>query len=161
MLLLAIEAMYPGKRLIHVLLDNARYHHAKQMQQWLDPDEPNYSKASGSCRVYLATGSISLRLVARGPAPVTRSLGSVPCACVAGPRSSRSPPFAPPATPPVVQLRSLASLLLWRSQVRASSATTPRLPDADPRVLPRWPNPRFSRFPHKERPHPGSPTTPG
>jgi hypothetical protein len=42
MLLLAIEAMYPGKRLIHVFLDNARYHHGKQMQQWLDPDEPNY-----------------------------------------------------------------------------------------------------------------------
>ena len=27
MLLMAIEAMYPGKRLIHVFLDNARYHH--------------------------------------------------------------------------------------------------------------------------------------
>src|ERR1019366_2877755 len=29
MLLMAIEAMYPGMRLIHVFLDNARYHHAK------------------------------------------------------------------------------------------------------------------------------------
>src|SRR5215472_13569 len=29
MLLMAIETMYPGKRLIHVFLDNARYHHAK------------------------------------------------------------------------------------------------------------------------------------
>ena len=35
MLLMAIEAMYPGKRLIHVFLDNTRYHHAKLVQQWL------------------------------------------------------------------------------------------------------------------------------
>ena len=35
MLLMAIEAMYPGKRLIHVFLDNARYHHAKLVQAWL------------------------------------------------------------------------------------------------------------------------------
>ena len=35
MLLMAIEAMYPGKRLIHVFLDNARYHHAKLVKAWL------------------------------------------------------------------------------------------------------------------------------
>lgn len=35
MLLMAIEAMYPGKRVIHLFLDNARYHHAKQVQAWL------------------------------------------------------------------------------------------------------------------------------
>ena len=35
MLLTAIEAMYPGMRLIHVFLDNARYHHAKLVQAWL------------------------------------------------------------------------------------------------------------------------------
>jgi transposase len=35
MLLMAIEAMYPGLRLIHVFLDNARYHHAKLVRQWL------------------------------------------------------------------------------------------------------------------------------
>jgi transposase len=35
MLLMAIEAMYPGKRLIHLFLDNARYHHARQVQAWL------------------------------------------------------------------------------------------------------------------------------
>ena len=35
MLLIAIQAMYPRKRLIHVFLDNARYHHAKLVQQWL------------------------------------------------------------------------------------------------------------------------------
>jgi transposase len=35
MLLTAIEAMYPALRLIHVFLDNARYHHAKLVQEWL------------------------------------------------------------------------------------------------------------------------------
>jgi len=35
MLLMAIEAMYPGMRLIHVFLDNARYHRAKLVQAWL------------------------------------------------------------------------------------------------------------------------------
>ena len=35
MLLMAIEAMFPGRRLIHVFLDNARYHHAKLVQAWL------------------------------------------------------------------------------------------------------------------------------
>ena len=44
MLLMAIEAMYPGKRLIHVFLDNARYHHAKLVQQWL---------ARPGCRIML------------------------------------------------------------------------------------------------------------
>lgn len=35
MLLMSVEAMYPGMRLIHVFLDNARYHHAKLVQAWL------------------------------------------------------------------------------------------------------------------------------
>ena len=35
MLLMAIEAMYPRKRLIHLFLDNARYHHAKLVLAWL------------------------------------------------------------------------------------------------------------------------------
>ena len=35
MLLKAIEAMYRGKRLIHLFVDNARYHHAKLVQAWL------------------------------------------------------------------------------------------------------------------------------
>jgi len=35
MLLMAIEATYPGKRMIHLLVDNARYHHAKLVQAWL------------------------------------------------------------------------------------------------------------------------------
>ena len=44
MLLMAIEAMYPGMRLIHVFLDNARYHHAKLVQAWL---------ARSDCRIKL------------------------------------------------------------------------------------------------------------
>ncbi len=35
MLLMAIEAVYPGMRLVHVFLDNARCHHAKLVQAWL------------------------------------------------------------------------------------------------------------------------------
>jgi transposase len=34
-LLAAIEALYPAMRLIHVFLDNARYHHAVAVQEWL------------------------------------------------------------------------------------------------------------------------------
>ena len=34
-LLLAIEALYPAMRLIHVFVDNARYHHARLVQEWL------------------------------------------------------------------------------------------------------------------------------
>jgi transposase len=36
MLLMAIEAMFPDKRQLHIFLDNARYHHAKLVQVWLD-----------------------------------------------------------------------------------------------------------------------------
>ncbi len=35
-LLASLEAMYPAMRLIHVFLDNARYHHAKMVREWLD-----------------------------------------------------------------------------------------------------------------------------
>ena len=35
-LLIVLTAMYPHKRLIHLFLDNARYHHAKQVQEWLN-----------------------------------------------------------------------------------------------------------------------------
>ena len=34
-LLAAIEAQYPTKRIIHLHLDNARYHHAKRVKEWL------------------------------------------------------------------------------------------------------------------------------
>ncbi len=34
-LLISIEALYPAMRLIHVFVDNARYHHAKLVREWL------------------------------------------------------------------------------------------------------------------------------
>lgn len=34
-LLMAIEIMYPLKRWIHVFLDNAKYHHAEMVEEWL------------------------------------------------------------------------------------------------------------------------------
>jgi transposase len=34
-LLMSIETLYPTMRLIHVFLDNARYHHAKLVREWL------------------------------------------------------------------------------------------------------------------------------
>ncbi len=34
-LLMAIEVMYPGKRMIRLFVDNAGYHHAKLVQAWL------------------------------------------------------------------------------------------------------------------------------
>src|SRR5215211_931504 len=50
------------------------------------------------------------------------------------------PPFAPPAPQQIAPLCSSASQLLWRgptSRARASSATAPRLPDADRRMCER------------------------
>ena len=35
LLLASLETLYPGMRLIHVFLDNARYHHAKLVKAWL------------------------------------------------------------------------------------------------------------------------------
>ena len=34
-LMIALLTMYPRKRVIHLFLDNARYHHAKLVQAWL------------------------------------------------------------------------------------------------------------------------------
>ena len=34
-LMIALSLMYPHKRLIHLFVDNAKYHHAKLVQQWL------------------------------------------------------------------------------------------------------------------------------
>jgi len=34
-LLMAIEALYPVMRSIHVFLDNDRYHYAKLVRKWL------------------------------------------------------------------------------------------------------------------------------
>ena len=44
LLLMAIESIYSEMRLIHVFLDNARYHHAKLVQAWL---------ARSGCRIKL------------------------------------------------------------------------------------------------------------
>src|SRR5215510_10296040 len=73
-----------------------------------------------------------------GRAPVSREPSPVSGACFALPRSSWSPPLAPPAPPHRRQMSPLlcssVSPLLWRSVTshdRASSATAPRLPDAD------------------------------
>jgi transposase len=38
-LLSALETLYPKKKIIHVFLDNARYHHAKLVQAWLKRPE--------------------------------------------------------------------------------------------------------------------------
>src|SRR3954454_24847291 len=73
------------------------------------------------------------------------------------PPAPRSPPLAPPAPRPVARPCSSASQLLWRSltsHVRSSSATAPRLPDADRfgSFLPPA-GCEISRFPIKERPY--------
>src|SRR5262249_20886664 len=68
------------------------------------------------------------------PTSLTRLSGTEPGACVADPHSPWSPPFAPPTPRRIAPLCSSASQLLWRSatsRARTSSATAPRLPDAD------------------------------
>src|SRR5258708_40315340 len=69
------------------------------------------------------------------PASLTRLCGAESGACVAGPHSPWSPPFAPPAPQRFAPLCSSASQLLWRcstSLARASSATAPPPPSAAP-----------------------------
>ena len=95
--------------------------------------------ASGNWR------QVAPRPVACGPTPVTRLPGPVPGTCFAGPLSPWPPSLAPPAPRRITPLCSSASLLLRRSQtsrVRASSASTPRLPDADLGAFALRPNPR-------------------
>src|SRR5215468_3749345 len=68
------------------------------------------------------------------PASLTCLSSTEPGACVADPHSPWSPPFAPPTPRRIAPLCSSASQLLWRSatsRARTSSATVPRLPDAD------------------------------
>src|SRR5262245_16096328 len=83
--------------------------------------------------------TLVLRLAVRAPARVTRAPGSVSGACFAGSHSPWPPPFAPPAPLRSGPRCSSASQLLWQSLTsrdRASSATAPRLPDADRWRLP-------------------------
>src|SRR6202011_2620012 len=91
------------------------------------------------------------------PAPLSHLCGSESGACFADPHSPWSPPLAPLAPQRIAPLCSPASQLLWRSptsHTRASSATAPRLPDADRRTRERTLNrrpdvgyPRFRRNP--------------
>jgi hypothetical protein len=55
MLLRAIEAMYPGKRLIHLFVDNARYYHAKLVQAWLarPAAESNWTSSRLIARIWI------------------------------------------------------------------------------------------------------------
>src|SRR6266481_1477994 len=65
---------------------------------------------------------------------VSRLSGTESSACLVGPHSPRSLPLAPPTPQRIAPLCSSASQLLWQGQTsraRASSATAPRLPDAD------------------------------
>src|SRR3954454_1922273 len=109
-------------------------------------------------------GCVTAKHAVRGPAPVTRLPGPEPGACGPDPRSPRPPPFAPPTPRTVARRCSPASPLLWRgltSPVRASSATAPRLPDADQTARGPVVGREISRFPCPERAcMPGSLTTP-
>src|SRR4051795_3587273 len=109
-------------------------------------------------------GCLTAKHAVRGPAPVTRLPGPEPGACGPGPRSPRPPPFAPPTPRTVARRCSPASPLLGRgltSPVRASSATAPRLPDADQTARGPVVGREISRFPCPERAcMPGSLTTP-
>ena len=70
---------------------------------------------------------------------MSRLPGSESGACLVGPHSPWSLPFAPPTPWRIAPLCSSASQLLWQSLTsrdRASPATAPRLPDADRRRLP-------------------------
>src|SRR5260221_6116929 len=74
------------------------------------------------------------QLLVHVQAPGTRFPGSVSGTCVALSCFPRSLPLAPPTPPLVAQVCSPVSLLLWKgltSPARASSASTPRLPDPD------------------------------
>src|ERR1700704_2869616 len=86
-------------------------------------------------------------------------------ACVALSCFPRSLPLAPPTPPLVAQVCSPVSSLLWKgltSPARASSASTPRLPDADRSKTAQAIKQEISRFSCKERTYmPGSKTTQG
>ena len=80
-LLMAISLMYPTKRLIHVFVDNARYHHALLVQEWL---------ARPGCRIRVHyIPSYCPR--SSGGAPYLRARSSKCCAC----RSSRHGTLSP------------------------------------------------------------------
>ena len=96
---------------------------------------------------------------------MTRFPRPEPGTCFADPYSPWPPPFAPPTPERIAPLCSSASQLIWRSltsRTRTSSATAPRLPDANQGSLSPLVRRGISRFPRNERLHmPGSSTTPG
>ena len=59
-LLEALEALYPASALIHVFLDNARYHHAKVVQEWLSqPSEGSpYISSRRVARIFYAAAAV-------------------------------------------------------------------------------------------------------
>ena len=63
-LLESLEALYPMLAVIHVFLDNARYHHAKLVQDWLAQPGPR-------------SGCTSSRPIARTSTPSSGS--GAPC----------------------------------------------------------------------------------
>ena len=80
------------------------------------------------------SGTDGSRLPYASQHPVARLSGTEPGTCLVDSHSPRSPPFAPPTPQRIAPLCSSASQLLWHGQTsraRASSATAPRLPDAD------------------------------
>src|SRR6266481_6294826 len=96
-------------------------------------------RAYGSHLGCVTAKRFSLRFAVCAPARVTRLPGSESGACFAGSHSPWPPPLAPPTPLRSGPLCSSASQLLWQSLTsrdRASSATAPRLPDADRRRLP-------------------------
>ena len=59
-LLEALEALYPASALIHVFLNNARYHHAKVVQEWLSqPSEGSpYISSRRVARIFYAAAAV-------------------------------------------------------------------------------------------------------
>ena len=71
------------------------------------------------------------------PASLTRLCGATSGACVAGPLSPWSPPFAPPAPQRFAPLCSSASQLLWRSATLVPVHHRLRLLTSPMRTIPR------------------------
>jgi hypothetical protein len=69
LLLMVIAAAYPHTRLIHVFLDNARYHHAKKVKAWL---------AEAGCPLCWPTARISTRSSGCGSDAQKRHLQPIP-----------------------------------------------------------------------------------
>ena len=107
-------------------------------------------------------GALSVHVRARG----TRLSGSVSGACRSGSCSPRPSSLRSTDLRRRMPARVRAVLRYYgrglTSRGRASSATAPRLPDADHTAPAEWPSHEISRFPRKERAYmPGSQTTRG